>query len=79
MRPHEERATRALFSALQWQLVDEEIAEVAGELGRRWLPSHRTIDGADLVIAATTLTRSAGLLTKNVKHFPMIEGLQPPY
>ena len=27
------------------------IAEPAGELGRQWLPAHRSIDGADLAIA----------------------------
>ncbi|MGC1208179.1 MAG: type II toxin-antitoxin system VapC family toxin [Ornithinimicrobium sp.] len=79
MRGGEERLTRALLSALEWRILDEETSEVAGELGRRWLPSHHTIDGADLVIAATTIVASARLLTRNVKHFPMFDGLRPPY
>lgn len=79
MRSSEEDATRALLSTIIWHPVDGEIAERAGELGRQWLPSHRSIDGADLAIAATTLQADASLLTRNVKHFPMIAGLIAPY
>ncbi len=52
MRPSEEDATRSLLATLAWHPVDAEVAEDAGSLGRRWLPSHHTIDGADLAIAA---------------------------
>ncbi|HSS77889.1 MAG TPA: type II toxin-antitoxin system VapC family toxin, partial [Thermoanaerobaculia bacterium] len=33
----------------------------------------------DYLIAATTLLLDADLLTTNVRHFPMIDGLQPAY
>lgn len=79
MRRHEEAATRLLLSAFDWRAVDEEVAERAGTLGRRWLPSHHTIDAADLAIAATAELLGAHLLTRNIKHFPMVEGLQAPY
>lgn len=79
MRSGEETVTRSLLATLIWHPVDAEIAERAGELGRRWLPSHRTIDGADLAIAATVLRADARLLTRNVKHFPMFVGLRTPY
>jgi predicted nucleic acid-binding protein len=79
MRSAEERATRSLLTTLIWHPVDAEIAERAGELGRQWLPSHRSIDGADLAIAATVLQADARLLTRNVKHFPMFVGLGSPY
>jgi len=46
MRSDEEEATRSLLSALAWHPVDADMAEDAGALGRRWLPSHHTIDGA---------------------------------
>lgn len=79
MPPAEERATRLLLSTLVWHPVDGEIAEEAGALGRRWLPSHHTIDSADLAIAATAIHANARLLTLNVRHFPMFESLRPPY
>lgn len=79
MRPREERATRSLLSVLVWHPVDEAIAEEAGALGRRWLPSHRTIDSADLAIAATVLRTGSRLLTRNVRHFPMFDALHAPY
>jgi predicted nucleic acid-binding protein len=79
MRPTQETTTRALLSTLTWHPVDAEIAEEAGALGRTWLPSHRSIDGADLVIAATARRTDARLLTCNVKHFPMFADLSAPY
>lgn len=79
MHPAEEDDTRALLSTLVWHPVDSEIAEEAGALGRRWLPSHHTIDSADLAIAATVVRTDARLLTRNVKHFPMFTDLRPPY
>ena len=79
MRPSEEDATRSLLSALVWHPVDAEIAEHAGMLGRRWLPSHHTIDSADLAIAATAQITGQELLTMNVRHYPMFPGLRPPY
>ena len=79
MRPAEENATRALLSTLVWHPVDAEIAEEAGALGRQWLPSHHTIDSADLAIAATAVRTDARLLTRNVRHFPMFTDLQAPY
>jgi hypothetical protein len=79
MRPAEEDATRALLSTLVWHPVDAEIAEEAGALGRQWLPSHHTIDSADLAIAATAVRTDARLLTRNVRHFPMFTDLQAAY
>lgn len=79
MRVAEEEGTRALLSTLQWHPVDEEVAERAGSLGRRWLPSHRGTDSADLAIAATAMVSGLRLLTMNVRHFPMFADLRPPY
>ena len=78
MRPEEESATRSLLSTLVWHPVDTEVAEEAGALGRRWLPSHHGVDGADLAIAATAIRVGAELLTRNVRHFPMFSGLHAP-
>jgi len=79
MRPAEEASTRSLLSTFVWHPVDAEVADEAGALGRRWLPSHHAIDGADLAIAATTILLGARLLTLNVCHFPMFQDLRPPY
>lgn len=79
MRSEEEEATRSLLSALAWHPVDADVAEDAGALGRRWLPSHHTIDGADLAIAATAIRTGSRLLTRNVRHFPMFPDLHAPY
>lgn len=79
IRDDELRAIDPLLHAIVWHPVDQRVAEVAGELGRRWLPAYNGIDAADFIIAATTALLDARLLTRNVKHFPMIEGLVAPY
>jgi predicted nucleic acid-binding protein len=79
MRPAEEDETRSLLSTLVWHSLDSEVAEEAGALGCRWLPSHRGIDGADLAIAATAIRTQSRLLTRNVRHFPMFPALRMPY
>lgn len=79
MRSVEEQATRPLLATLRWHPVDEGIAEQAGVLGRRWLPSHQAVDDADLVIAATTVHLGARLQTLDIRHFPMFSGLTPTY
>lgn len=40
MRPVEEDETRSLLATLVWHPVDSDVAEEAGALGCRWLPSH---------------------------------------
>ena len=79
MRAAEEDATRSLLSTFVWHPVDSDVAEEAGALGRRWLVSHHTIDGADLAIAATAIRTGSRLLTRNVRHFPMFADLRSPY
>jgi len=79
MRPGEEEPTTLLLSTLVWQPLDAEVADLAGSIGRRWLPSHRGIDAADLVIAATAARLGARLLTRNIRHFPMFPDLAAPY
>jgi predicted nucleic acid-binding protein len=79
MRTNEEGGTRALLSIFIWHPVDALISERAGELGRRWLPSHHSIDSADLAIAATVIVAGCELLTCNVRHFPMFRDLRKPY
>ncbi|MGH9167849.1 MAG: type II toxin-antitoxin system VapC family toxin [Acidimicrobiia bacterium] len=78
VRPAEQGAAERLFSVLRWVEVDERIARSAGELGQRYLPSHR-LGLAELVIAATALQHDAVVATGNLRHFPMFERLARPY
>ena len=79
MRVAEERATRRLLESLDWIEVDEELAEHAGSLANRFLPSHPGVDPVDYVIAATAERLEARLWTRNVRHFPMFPELESPY
>lgn len=67
------------FSALSWVVIGEDVARTAGELARTHRLTHSGIDDADYLIAATALILDAELLTTNVRHFPMLSGLEPPY
>lgn len=79
LRSPERRRARRLLESLEWVAVDRAVAERAGELGRRWRRSHDGIATADLIIAASAELLDAELATANVRHFPMFEGLEPPY
>jgi predicted nucleic acid-binding protein len=79
MRPRETKATLLLLGAIRWQETTVELADRAGELARRYLRSHRSVDTVDYLVAATALHLGAPLLTLNVRHFPMFPGLQPAY
>jgi predicted nucleic acid-binding protein len=74
----EVRNVRALLDATTVIAVDDAIAWRAGELFRKYNRSHGT-GRIDALIAATALITRAPLATHNVKHFPMIKGLRPPY
>jgi predicted nucleic acid-binding protein len=79
VREKEVDALEQFFSAISWVPVGEEVARTAGSLAQRHRRSHSGIDDADYLIAATVLLLEADLLTTNVRHFPMISGLEPAY
>ena len=79
VRKGEVEALERFFSALSWVPVGEEVARTAGVLAQRHRRSHSGIDDADYLIAATALLLEADLLTTNVRHFPMLSGLEPAY
>lgn len=79
VRKAEVEALEQFFSAISWVPVGEEVARTAGDLVQRHRRSHSGIDDADYLIAATALLLEADLLTTNVRHFPMINGLKPAY
>ena len=78
MRVGEERALETLFAALIKVPVDELIARHAGDLRRKFGPSHGT-GLADALIAASAIRHKARLITLNVKHYPMMDDLPTPY
>jgi predicted nucleic acid-binding protein len=79
LRSAERTSAERLFQTMRWIPVDEPISRRAGELGRRWDRHRPAISIADLVIAATTEELDAQLVTTNVGHFPMFDGLGLPY
>lgn len=79
VRGAERGDTERAFRTMRWVGLDEAIARLAGEMGRAWRRSHPGISTADLVIAATAQETDLELVTLNVRHFPMLEGLKPPY
>ena len=58
--------------------VTADIAKAGGLYRRDYGRSHG-IGLADAVIAATAVSSEAVLMTLNVKHYPMFEGLEPAY
>jgi hypothetical protein len=79
VRPNERSGLEDFFAALTWIPVEEQIARAAGGLALKYRKSHAGIDDTDYLIAATARILGADLLTTNVKHFPMFEGLTSPY
>jgi predicted nucleic acid-binding protein len=79
VRDDELPALERFFSAVSWVSVGEDVARAAGELARKYRRANSGIDAADYLIAATALLLEAELLTTDVRHFPMLEGLRPPY
>ena len=70
MRPNEESATLSLLSRLKTQPVTQPIVDLAGDLYRRWHPSHG-IDVNDALLAASVATTGGRIVTLNVRHYPM--------
>jgi len=79
LRSAERIPAERLLSEIRWCPVDEEVARLAGEMGRRYRRSHRHMSTADLIVAATAERLALPLVTSNVRHFPMFHRLKPPY
>lgn len=79
MRAQERQATWELIAALSWIDVSATIADAAGTYARSYRDSHTSIDPLDFIVAATATETAAALWTHNVRHFPMFDGLTPPY
>ena len=56
--------------------IDNKIALIAGDFRKQYTKSHN-IGLADALIAATAHYHNAIVVTRNIKHFPMIQTLKP--
>lgn len=79
MRSGERREVWRLLGSLRVEPVTELVARRAGEFMREFRRSHTGIGIADYLIAATADVRGLNLATLNVRHFPMLDGLQAPF
>lgn len=79
MRSTERRTVATLLSALRSVDVDLPIARRAGTLMRSYRRSHSGSGLGDYLIAATAEIAGLELSTLNVRHYPMFEGIQPPF
>ena len=79
MRSHERREVGRLFASLRTFPVNDRVAWRAAELMRTYRRSHAGIGLRDYLVAGTVEVEGCELATLNVRHFPMFEGLQPPF
>ena len=70
MRPDEAPATMSFLARFRTEAVTQEIVDDAGELYRRWHPTHG-IDVNDAILAATAAATGGKIYTQNLKHYPM--------
>jgi len=73
MRDHERQGTMRFLDALECYPLDAAIANLAGELMRRFRAQGITLDKPDAIIGATAMAHGLVLVTYNAKHFPMPE------
>jgi hypothetical protein len=79
MRRGEEQAIERFFVELEWIPVEEAISRRAASLARQHRAANVGIEDADFVIAATAVELDVPLVTRNLRHFPMLPGLEPAY
>ena len=78
-RDSELQGIESFSAGFEWVPVGTEVAKLGGALARRYRPAYGGIEDVDFLIAATALLLDADLLTTNVEHFPMLEGLASAY
>jgi predicted nucleic acid-binding protein len=79
MRSGERADVSRLFEGLRLIPVTDAAARRAGAYLRQFRRSHPGIDLADYLIAGSAEEAAATLVTLNVRHFPMIDGLTAPW
>lgn len=78
MRATEAQIVERLLTGMRWLEVSVELADRAGDHGRRWGRSHG-LSVIDALVAAAAEELDARLATLNTRDFPMFPDLQPPY
>jgi len=73
-----EEATRvsALLASYPSAVLDASAAALAGEVDARMIRQGQTIDPEDSMIAGIALARGEAILTRNIRHFSRVAGLQ---
>ncbi|MCY3844406.1 MAG: type II toxin-antitoxin system VapC family toxin [Acidobacteria bacterium] len=74
----EQRVLERLLTLFRVVPVSGGIARLGGLYKRDYGKSHG-VGLADAIIAATATEEDAELMTLNVKHYPMLEGIEPAY
>jgi predicted nucleic acid-binding protein len=74
----EQRRIEGLLAQLMVHSVDVEVARLGGAYRRRYGQSHGVLI-PDALIAATAQLHGARLVTRNARHFPMLDDLVVPY
>jgi predicted nucleic acid-binding protein len=75
---NEQRRIDGLLHQLVVRNVDLEVARLGGAYRRRYGHSHGVLI-PDALIAATAQVHGARLVTRNARHFPMLDDLVVPY
>ncbi len=69
MRPGERAKTEKLLRSLEFYSVTWEVAQLAGDLFRRWRQKGQTLSYTDVTIAAVAVTHGLVLVTDNQNIF----------
>jgi len=75
MKEKEKEKTNRFIESLYYFEVTKKIAKLAGRLRQEYVEKGKTLATTDVIIAATAITYSLILITKNIKHysFPELE------
>ncbi|MBD3203602.1 PIN domain-containing protein [Candidatus Woesearchaeota archaeon] len=74
-----EQEKKKIRKVLKDQIVvplDEKAAEKAGEIHGKLIKLGKRIESGDCLIAGIAITKKQKLLTRNIKHFSRIDGLE---
>ena len=71
-RPAELPPTMALLSRFKTHPVTQEVVDQAGQLYRKWHPTHG-IDVNDAMLAGAVMLTGGKIYTLNLKHYPMTD------